>query len=1315
MQAGAAGRVPAEIQTQKVPEKRAAVMEIDVSGFTTWALIDSGADKSMMSEKFAATALGQDRVQRTNVDRMTGAGGEPLVICGQVEVPFSVQTVPFSQSVLIVRGLVYQVVLGRDFCCRYGTVLDDQAGMLRLQNLEIRLPTYSELGPTRSRVITRSTVVIPPKSEILVSVAVHPLDNGLGPSMGTTWDGVLEPQTTVAAQDWLVPRAVATVDGDRTMPLKILNVSSEEVTVPKETDLGTLYTVDNSNAGGSVYEVLDGVDASQVHPKSIEDPKDVIGRLNIDGADLSEAGKDRLKKLVTEYIDVFSRNDSDIGRTSIMKHHIETGNAKPIKQRPRRVPLKLRSEVERQKDSMLRDGIIEPSSSPWCSPIVLAKKKDGSFRFCVDLRAVNSVTQSLPHPLPRVDDALDSLAGARFFTTLDMASGYWQVELDEADKEKTAFTTGRGLHQFRTMAFGLKNAGPTFQRLMELVLAGIDSKSCLVYIDDIIVFGKTEESHLETLEEVFQRIRKAGMKLKPKKCSLAKAEVVFLGHKVGREGVQPDPSNVAKVRDWPIASKPEELKSFLGLCGYYARFVPEYSDLVKPLREASDKKGPLLWTKEMHESFEELKSRLTSQPILALPTFNGQFTLATDASHTAVGSILSETVEGRERVIAYASRVLSKTERRWPTYDKELWAIVWSIRHFRQYLVGTPFKILSDHKPLLNIPRSIVVENDATGRRGRWAVELSSYDFTVQYKKGKENGNADAMSRRSIDRRQDSQSEAIISEAMQHEVEVDTCLAAELSDADFEWETMAREQELDVVIGEVRSWFFKGSPLPKRELKKMNRELRYLARWFDQLVIVKGVLGVLREQNGKTEPRILLPRVYRTNIMKKLHDDPTSGHLGYERTKDKVLERFYWPNADRDIRHYCEACIACQRRRRPTPHLQASLETEVQSRPYERVAADITEMPLSSKGNRYALVVMDYFSKYVHVFPMPNQTTETVADCLLKLVLEQGVPERLHSDQGRQFEAAVFQELCRRLGISKTRTTPYHPQSDGMVERFNRTLKDMISKYLKLDGSNWDDVVGAVTFAYNTSKHSVTGYTPFFLAHGREARLPVDSLIQRRPTTASINSYVENNLRHLYMAFEKARERQETAAKRMVTRAEKERREHEYHEGEKVWISDPTAHSGGKRKLGWPYKGPGTVIRSLRDDEQSSVYRVRMPDGKESNLHHDRLKPFVEYRDQTEGQRTAAREDQRGASSRKRGQTEGQRTAAREDHRGASAPRSSPQVTESSPRETLLPPRLVRDMVLRWENKLTPNEEGSNKPYVTRFGRTVIPVSNYQA
>ena len=586
---------------------------------------------------------------------------------------------------------------------------------------------------------------------------------------------------------------------------------------------------------------------------------------------------------------------------------------------------------------MLEEGIIEESSSPWCSPIVLAKKKDGSFRFCVDLRAVNAVTQSLPVPLPRVDESLDSLAGGKFFTTLDMASGYWQVDLAEKDKEKTAFSTGKGLHQFRAMPFGLKNAGATFQRLMELVLAGMDSKSCLVYINDIIVFGDTEQSHLKNLKEVFQRIRTAGMKLKPRKCCLALDEVVFLGHKVGKNGVQPDPANVEKVRNWPRPRKADELKSFLGLAGYYSRFVPGFSDLVRPIREAAEKKGGLEWTDELCESCDAIKQKLTSSPILALPTCLGKFKLETDASNTAVGAVLTETVDGVEKVVSYASKVLSKTERRWPAYDKELWAIVWAIRHFRQYLAASQFEVVTDHKPLRNIPSSINVDGDATGRRGRWAIELSTYDFDVRYRKGSDNANADALSRQVIGQPGEEEDGKIVTadyDVVRNEVETDA---------------LQREQELDPILGEVKKWLMAGQLPPKKELRKRNKNLRAMARLFDQLTMEENIMKLRRGDDGKEG--VLLPRTYRKTILNMLHDDKTAGHLGATRTLEKVAGRFFWPGMNSDVTKYCETCEICQRRRRPTPQMHASLRTDTYSRPFERVAIDITEMPMSARGN----------------------------------------------------------------------------------------------------------------------------------------------------------------------------------------------------------------------------------------------------------------------------------------------------------------------------------------------------------------------------
>ena len=903
---GAVGQASVKEERGQASPKRASAIQIEVEGRSVWALVDSGADISMMGQEFAKAVIPKESLQKGSFGAITQAGGQKISVTSQAEVTFQIQSEQFIHPMVIIPGLIYQVVLGRDFCCQHKTVLDDRTGIFRIGNLEIPLPTYAELRPQRARVVTCTALTVPARSRALVQMEVEIPDGGVKIAREATWQGVLEPCAVGTDQEWRVPRVVAAVTREATVPVQVTNIGSQTVTIPPGTEMGTLYSIHEDGKG--IYDVPSTVAASaQLCTGALDQ---IMTELKLEATVLSETGKASLEQLVTQYSDIFSQGEADIGKTTILQHRIETGDAAPVRQRPRRIPIRLKEEVERQKEKMLRDGIIEESSSPWCSPIVLAKKKDGSFRFCVDLRAVNAVTQNLPVPLPRVDESLDSLAGAKLFSTLDMASGYWQVDLAEKDREKTAFSTGKGLHQFRAMPFGLKNAGATFQRLMELVLAGMDSKNCLVYIDDIIVFGETEKAHLMNLEDVFQRVRAAGMKLKPKKCCLARDEVVFLGHKVGKNGVQPDPANVEKVRNWPRPRKADDLKSFLGLAGYYSRFVPNYSDLVRPIREAAEKKGEVEWTEELCESFNSIKLKLTSPPILALPTCQGEFKLATDASNTAVGAVLTEVVDGNERVISYASKVLSKSERRWPTYDQELWAIVWAVRHFRQYLAASHFTVLTDHKPLKNIPSSINVDMDATGRRGRWAIELSTYDLDVRYRKGSDNGNADALSR-PVAAGQAPDDDAGELMAVKHDGE-----RKEIDD-----DTLRREQDLDPTVSEVKKWLTTGKQPPKKDLRKRNRTIRTLARLFDRLLIDQGIVK-LRQDDDVDDLVILLPRTYRRIVLQMLHDDETAGHLGSARTLEKVRARFFWPNMSKDVSHYCETCEVCQRRSRPTPQMK---------------------------------------------------------------------------------------------------------------------------------------------------------------------------------------------------------------------------------------------------------------------------------------------------------------------------------------------------------------------------------------------------------
>jgi len=398
--------------------------------------------------------------------------------------------------------------------------------------------------------------------------------------------------------------------------------------------------------------------------------------------------KSKFAKLLYKYQDVFAKSSDDLGSTNVVKHKMNTGSANPIRQQPRRQPYGKR-EVERAEvEKMLQKGIIEPSNSPWSSPIVLVSKKDGSTRFCVDYRKLNDVTVKDAYPIHRVDDCLDALSGSKWFSSMDLCSGFWQVKMDEKDKLKTAFSTSHGLYHFKVMPFGLVNAPSTFERVMEDVLRGLQWIESLLYMDDIITPGKTVDESLTRLENVFERLRKAHLKLNPSKCKFFRKSVSFLGHIVSEEGVETDPEKVRTIKEWPVPESSKEVRSFLGLASYYRRFVKGFADIAKPLHKLCEKNAKFIWNQMCQEAFDFLKEMLTSAPVLAYPQLGSQFILDTDASDVGVGAVLSQVQDEHERVIAYMSKTMNVHERSYCVTRKELLAVVTALKHFHSYLYG---------------------------------------------------------------------------------------------------------------------------------------------------------------------------------------------------------------------------------------------------------------------------------------------------------------------------------------------------------------------------------------------------------------------------------------------------------------------------------------------------------------------------------------------------------------------------------------------------------------------------------------------------
>ena len=461
-------------------------------------------------------------------------------------------------------------------------------------------------------------------------------------------------------------------------------------------------------------------------------------------AELPEEHHSTLATFLCKYQDVWATSSNDLGHSNVVQHRIETEGHSPIKQPPRRVPIHKKKIVQEEIDKMLDRGVIEPADGPWASPIVLVTKKDGTTRFCVDFRRLNDVTKKDAYPLPRIEDNLDTLQGAVYYSTLDLISGFWQVEVAPEHRDKTAFSVGGGgLYRFLTMPFGLCNAPATFQRLMEHVLKGLQWEIAVLYIDDVIVFADTFGEHLHRLGLVLDRLRQAGLKLKPEKCELFRLRVEFLGHIVSTQGVEVDPSKIDKVLEWPEPRNLTELRSFVGLCAYYRRFVPDFSTICKPLYVLTQKGQRFVWGEAQQQAMDTMKSLLTKAPVLGYPRTDHPFILDTDASNVGIGAVLSQVQEGEERVIAYSSRTLSAAERNYCVTRREMLAIVRFVRQFHHYLYGGHFLVRTDHAALYWLLR----KKEPEGQMARWVTFLQSYDMQVQHRQGVKHGNADALSR----------------------------------------------------------------------------------------------------------------------------------------------------------------------------------------------------------------------------------------------------------------------------------------------------------------------------------------------------------------------------------------------------------------------------------------------------------------------------------------------------------------------------------------------------------------------------------------
>ena len=877
--------------------------------------------------------------------------------------------------------------------------------------------------------------------------------------------------------------------------------------------------------------------------------KGILEKLvRVSGESLTAEEDQSIRNCVVGAHDVFALSELERGEVGEIEHKIDTGDSPPVCQPLRRVPFSVRPKIRGMVDDMLQAGVVQESKSPWASPVVLVKKKDGGLRFCVDYRALNAVTRKDVFPMPRIDDMLDQLGGKKIFSTLDARTGYWQICMDPSSREKTAFATHNGLYEFRVMPFGVCNGPATFQRLMQQTLRGLGD-FCNVYIDDMIIFSSTVEDHVRHLRLVFDRLRAVGLKLHPAKCDFASPEVMYLGHMITADGILPNPGKVEAVRSFKNPTGVKEVREFLGLAGYYRRFVPSFAKVAGPLHSLTRQEIPFHWTSECQLSFDRLKELLSSPPVLAYPNFDLPFTLHTDASGKGLGAVLEqEASDGQLHPVAYASRTLSKHERNYGITELEALGVIWALRHFRAYLLGHSCVVVTDHAPL----RALLKARHQSGKLARWSQTLAEFDLEIKYRPGRAHGNADALSRSPME---------LVGKVNQ------------VTDGGDMAEQQRRDTKLKVVIE-----YIEQDVLPSDE--KLARKV-VLER--SRFSLMDGVLYFVDGARGGNL-RIVVPDTVKEKLMEEAHAGSLAGHFAARSLYNTLSRMYWWEGMYSDVHRFCRSCLTCASHGGTGRRHKAPLRPIPVSGPFDRVGVDILEMPQTERGNRYVIVFIDYLTKWVEAYATPDQTSETIARLLVdNVVCRHGVPGGLLSDRGANLLSSLIMDVCRLLGMRKINTTAYHPQGDGLVENFNRTLQAMLAKHGKEFGPAWDLHLQQMLFAYRVRPHSSTGESPFYLLYGRDPHLPTETAFSTPRTVyqVDVEDYRLELTHGLTTAWKLARQKIGKAQVRQKECYDRQAKEPRYKVGGRVMVFMPHDKTGKKRKMALPYHGPFRIVEVL--------------------------------------------------------------------------------------------------------------------------------------
>ena len=1158
------------------------------SVFKLQAIFDCGATDSFIrlsslpvevAERIVACKNNNDDVSlnrfRKQTFSITSATGSVTECCVVVEFKLTFGSWSGSHEFIVTDNLHGKdMLIGRDFMKLYNVLIDNGRDVITLdkpnnyRGSELESVTkISNLHRERACTVLYTTT-IEANSESFVKCVV---DESIGN------ETILFNPVQFNESGVLGAFSVNECSNQGEIYVSLINTTGKPITVTKDSKLGvanTDFSIMQNSRTVELKTVSCNVDITQ-SPPLIENP---LSKVQF-GKSLTLDQKARLNKLIESKAEAFQLSENDVGLTNLIEHEINTGAHHPIKQRPYRMPATVKDEVAKQTAEMLRNGIIEESQSPWSSPMLIIKQKtrDGQvkFRFVVDMRKLNEVTVKDAFPLPRMDQTLDALGGAAFLSVVDAARGYFQVPLKKSDREKTAFVANNKLYQFRVMTLGLANAPSTYSRLMDLVLSGLTYRYCLVYLDDTIIYSKSFDEHLQHLEEIFDRFIHAKLKLKPEKCIFAADEVPYLGFQVSIKGIRPDPSRIDAIKCMPFPKTAKEMIRFLGAVNFYREFIPHFSDIASVLYKMSQSEKKFKSKrnlKQASESFEMLKAALMSSPLLAFPDFNLPFTIPCDASIVAIGAVLGQILNKKFRPVMYGSRHLTSAESRYSTTERELLAIVWASKRFNPYIYGRHVTFVTDHQPLVTM-RSL---KEPMGRIGRLFYKLQDIDYDLVYQPGSSNYTADLLSRPSV-------------QANSIELRVESCV---------NWSV---EQSLDSDLRAVKQ-FLSSENISEISLSSDWKKVA------SKLILENDIVFYTDLQST----RIVVPKQVVPIILKVHHDISLAGHRDFEKTYNSIAPRYFWIKMHHDVKLYCSTCHLCQTKKHINCSYRAPLKPIVVSRTWELLGIDGTgPLPETILKNRYILVAVDYFSKFCVAKAVPDMTALTTAKFLFdEIICRFGMPKAVISDHGKNYKSILFAQLCKLCQIETRNSTFYHPEGNGLVERMNKTFKQILTMYVNSAHNNWDVHLQAAIAAYNTTIQDSIGCSPYEVLFGKKPSLIADVIlsnpvkVDEKPLVQYLAD-LKNNMEEIHKSVERkvvlSQDRQKRYYDRFVSSPSV------FKEGDLVRLVNERSIVGESKSFRLRSIGPFKITSKFNDVNYTII---SLETNKSQVVHFNRLRPY---------------------------------------------------------------------------------------------------------